>query len=428
MARVVVTGAGLCAAAGHSRAGAAAFFTRDVSPFQPSAAFGLAGYAVCPASPPDGDGLGSDAAAGRLRDWRRRGSVPRGGRFALVAALRAVADAGFSPALPLPPETPVLAALGPMLDVAAEPGLPSALPPPHGAAAGDPADAAAPGLAALWLLRWLPNTACAALNQLLSLHGEALTVNAACASATQALGRAFRRIATGDAERLLVMAGDSRLSGHGLLGYAKARALCRRDAATASLGPRVFAPDADGFAPGEGGAALVLESLALARARGARVLAEILGYGASCDGGALTAPDPSGRHAETAVRAALRQARVAPEALDWVAAHGTGTPLNDGMEAALLARLFGGGPAVMALKSWIGHTSAACGALELACVLAAWEAGRMPPLRAFPRPLREDVRFVRTPAPFPGPVGLLESFGFGGQNAALVVRLGGAEP
>ena len=427
MARVVVTGAGLCSAAGHSRAGAAAFFTRETSPFLPSGAFGLPGYAVCPVSRPDEDGLGSDGAAALLRAWRRRSCVHRGGRFAVVAALRAVADAGFSPSFPLPPATPVLAALGPMLDLAGEPGLTPAPLRPCGVAGGDPADAAAPGLAALWLLRWLPNTACAALNQLLGLHGEALTVNAACASAAQALGRAFRRIATGEEECLLVMAGDSRLSGHGLLGYAKARALCRRDAATAALGPRVFASDADGFVPGEGGAAFVLESLSRARARGARILAEIQGYGASCDGGALTAPDPSGRHAETAVRAALRQAGHAPEALCWIAAHGTGTPLNDRMEAALLARLFGGGPAVMALKSWIGHASAACGALELACVLAGWEAGRMPPLRACSRPLRDDVRFVRTAASFPGPVGLLESFGFGGQNAALVVRLGGVD-
>ena len=334
--------------------------------------------------------------------------------------------AGFSSACPLPPETPVLAALGPMLDAAGEPGLfPLRQADAH--SVGEPADAAAPGLAALWLLRWLPNTTCAALNQLLGLHGEALTVNAACASATQALGQAFRRIATGETERLLVMAGDSRLSAHGLLGYAKARALCRRDAADASRGPRPFAPDGDGFAPGEGGAAFVLESLAAARARGAAVLAEVLGYGASCDGGSLTAPDPSGHYAEIAVRAALKQAGLAPENIDWIAAHGTGTPLNDPVEAALLARLFGNGPAVLAPKSWLGHTSAACGALELACVLACREAGFMPPIRDAKTFLRSDVRFVRTAAPFPGPAGLVESFGFGGQNAALVLRLGEPE-
>lgn len=424
--RVVLTGAGICSAAGHSLAEVATFFAGSSSPFMSSETFGLPGYAVCPVSSPDADGLGTDDVAARLRTWRRRASVQRGGRFALAAALRAVNHAGFSSDCPLPPETPVLAALGPMLDAAGEPGLfPLRQADAH--SVGEPADAAAPGLAALWLLRWLPNTTCAALNQLLGLHGEALTVNAACASATQALGRAFRRIATGETERLLVMAGDSRLSAHGLLGYAKARALCRRDAADANRGPRPFAPDGDGFAPGEGGAAFVLESLAAARARGAAVLAEVLGYGASCDGGSLTAPDPSGHYAEIAVRAALKQAGLAPESIGWIAAHGTGTPLNDPVEAALLARLFGNGPAVLALKSWLGHTSAACGALELACVLACREAGFMPPIRDAKTFLRSDVRFVRTAAPFPGPAGLVESFGFGGQNAALVLRLGEPE-
>lgn len=421
--RVVVTGAGMCSAAGHSRAEAAAFFMRSASPFCASAAFGVPGYAVCPAGPPGEDGLGADAAAERLRSWRRRVYLSRGGRFAVAAALRAAADAGFSPERPLPPETPLVAALGPTLDVAGEPGL-AAAPQPEAGGGGEPADAVAPGLGALWLLRWLPNTACAALNELLRLHGEALTVNAACASATQALGLAFRRVALGEAERVLVMAGDSRLSAHGLLGYGKARALCRRDAATAERGPLPFDAGGDGFAPGEGGAAFVLERLDAARARGARVLAEITGYGATCDGGALTAPDASGRFAERAVRAALAQAGWRPGDVDWIAAHGTGTPLNDPMEAALLARIFGDGPAVMALKSWIGHTSAACGALELACVLAAWEAGRMPPLRNASDVLRDDVRFVRAPGPFPGPAGLVESFGFGGQNAALALRLG----
>lgn len=422
--RVVITGMGICSAAGHDRASVADFFMGDTSPFVPSAAWGLPGYAVCPVAPPDEDGLGQDDAAARLRAWRRRAYVARGGRFAVVAALRAVADAGFTEDQPLPSQTPLLAALGPMLDVAGEPGLSASPQSAVSLVGGDPADAAAPGLGALWLLRWLPNTPCSALNQLLGLHGESMTLNAACASATQALGRAFRRIASGEDTRVLVMAGDSRLSVHGLLGYAKARALCRRDAAEAAQGPRIFAPDSDGFAPGEGGAAFLLESLPAAQARHARVLAEILGYGASCDGGALTAPEPSGIHAESAVRMALEQAACGVDAIDWVAAHGTGTALNDPIEAALLTRLFPYGPAVMALKSWLGHTSAACGALELACLLAAWEAGLMPPVRGLSACLLSDLRLVQQGCAFPGPAGLLESFGFGGQNAALVLRLG----
>ena len=309
--RVVLTGAGICSAAGHSLAEVATFFAGSCSPFVSSEAFGLPGYAVCPVSSPDADGLGTDDVAARLRTWRRRACVQRGGRFALAAALRAVNHAGFSSACPLPPETPVLAALGPMLDAAGEPGLfPLRQADAH--SVGEPADAAAPGLAALWLLRWLPNTTCAALNQLLGLHGEALTVNAACASALQALGEGWRRIRFGLADAVLVAAGDSRLSLGGLLGYHKARAL---SLCAPGAGPRPFDMGRDGFVPGEGGAAFVLESLSSAQARGARIHAEILGYGASVDAESLTAPEARGTWAELAVRGALEEAGLDAAAL-----------------------------------------------------------------------------------------------------------------
>ncbi|MFQ8737317.1 MAG: hypothetical protein ACLSAH_16055 [Bilophila wadsworthia] len=183
----------------------------------------------------------------------------------------------------------------------------------------------------------------------------------------------------------------------------------------------------DGFVPGEGGAAFVLESLESARARGAAVFAELLGFGASLDGGALTAPDESARFAEQAVRGALADAGLEPHAVDWVSAHGTGTPLNDRSEAVLLERVFAQAearPAVTALKSWIGHGSAACGGMELALMLAAWRSGRLPPIRNLRAPCSGLLDFAVATRPFPGPVGVLENFGFGGQNAALVVRCG----
>ena len=157
------------------------------------------------------------------------------------------------------------------------------------------------------------------------------------------------------------------------------------------------------------------------------MFAELLGFGASLDGGALTAPDESARFAEQAVRGALADAGLEPHAVDWVSAHGTGTPLNDRSEAVLLERVFaqaGARPAIIALKSWIGHGSAACGGMELALMLAAWRSGQLPPIRNLREPCSGLLDFAVATRPFPGPVGVLENFGFGGQNAALVVRCG----
>ena len=152
-----------------------------------------------------------------------------------------------------------------------------------------------------------------------------------------------------------------------------------------------------------------------------------LGLGASLEGGARTAPDESSRFAGQAVRGALADAGLGPHAVDWVPAHGTGTPLNDRSEAVLRERVFAQAearPAVTALKSWIGHGSAACGGMELALMLAAWRSGRLPPIRNLRAPCSGLLDFAVATRPFPGPVGVLENFGFGGQNAALVVRCG----
>ena len=227
-----------------------------------------------------------------------------------------------------------------MLDVTGEPGLP-------------PQDTAT--LGALWLLRWLPNTAAGALARFARCHGEALTVNAACASALQALGEGWRRIRFGLADAVLVAAGDSRLSLGGLLGYHKARAL---SLCAPGAGPRPFDMGRDGFVPGEGGAAFVLESLSSAQARGARIHARSWATGRPWS---AESPDRARGpgHLGRAGRAGRSgKAGLDAAALGWLSAHGTGTQLNDQAESLLWERLLAdvpGGPAVMAFKSWLGQ-------------------------------------------------------------------------
>lgn len=176
--------------------------------------------------------------------------------------------------------------------------------------------------------------------------------------------------------------------------------------------------------PGEGGAFFVLEELEHARNRGARIYAEVCGFGASLDGYNMTAPEPNGKWAASAVRSAMREAGLEAHKIDVISSHGTGTPLNDAMEAKLIARLQGEHrPFVLALKSWIGHLAAACGAVELAIGLAALERNHLPEIRNLREPCSGNINFVRKAQEVQAETMLLQNFGFGGQNSALVVRL-----
>lgn len=278
-------------------------------------------------------------------------------------------------------------------------------------------------LHALWLLKYLPNTAASSIAQKLDIHGPNITMSTACAASLQAIGEAFRSIKHGYCEVALAGGGDSRLSQGGLLGYMKAGALWRgKDPSQAS---RPFDMRRNGFVAGEGGAVVVMESLEHALKRGATIYAEICGFGASLDGHAMTAPAPDGKYAEQAVRYALHEAELQPEDIQAVSAHGTSTPLNDAVEAGMLERVFvNANISITALKSWIGHSAAACGALELAILLSCLQAGSptLPAVRNLTEPCSDRMHFSTGDRVSIENI-VFENFGFGGQNVALVVRV-----
>jgi 3-oxoacyl-[acyl-carrier-protein] synthase II len=277
-------------------------------------------------------------------------------------------------------------------------------------------------LSALWILRFLPNTAASAIAQLTGIRGDNLTLGNACAASLQALGEGYRKIKHGDLDVAVAGGGDSRLSSGALLAYQKAQALYNGDASPIAAS-RPFDQQRQGFVPGEGGAFFVLESDDHAAARGACPLAEICGYSASLDGHAMTAPHPKGPWAEKAVRRALEDGDVEPAQVELISAHGTSTPLNDQVEAALIERIFGERkPLVLAIKSWIGHLASACGAVELAICLSALKTGVWPGIRNLETPCSTALNFMRSNTIATLRTLLFHNFGFGGQNAVLVVR------
>lgn len=344
------------------------------------------------------------AYTGRFKNLRY---LNRGAAMAVAAAVRAIRDSGLTT---LQRESAGLfVGSGPNLDLGGEcPGI------HDGHLESD-------RLTALWILRFLPNTAASAIAQLAGVRGENLTVGNACAASLQAIGEAFRKIRDGYLDLALAGGGDSRLSPGGLLAYQKAQALYagNRPPLEAS---RPFDRARQGFVPGEGGAFFLLESSEHAAARKAPVLAEVRGYGATMDGHTMTAPQPDGLWAEKAVRNAMADAGLAAGQIEMISAHGTGTPLNDEVEAGMIQRVFGHrGPAVLALKSWIGHLASACGAVELALCLSAWQTGIWPTIRNLDAPCLEGLNYFRSGIDAPsGPV-LIQNFGFGGQNAAMVI-------
>ncbi|MDD5722223.1 MAG: beta-ketoacyl-[acyl-carrier-protein] synthase family protein [Syntrophales bacterium] len=277
-------------------------------------------------------------------------------------------------------------------------------------------------LQALWILKFLPNTAASVISQLIGIHGENLTVSTACSSSLQAIGEAYRKIKDGYLNCALAGGGDSRLSSGGILAYKKAKALCI-GSGKPEKASRPFDCGRNGFVPGEGGAFFLLEELEQAKKQGSEIYAELCGYGCSLDAHNMTAPEKSGRSAKDAMNAALKEAEVSPSQIDAVSAHGTGTVLNDEMEANIIFEIYGKAqPSVIALKSWIGHAASACGALELAITLACMRDGYLPEIRNLDEPCHGEVKFVRSGMSAPFGTAVIENFGFGGQNSALVVK------
>lgn len=342
---------------------------------------------------------------GRFKDRRY---LNRGSQFCVASAAEAVKSAGL--------EKDGLSAAGlfmgtgPNLDIGGE--FPEIV-----AGKLDRVD-----LMALWMLRFLPNTAASATAKYAGIHGENLTITTACAASMQAIGEAFRKIKNGHLDLAFAGGGDSRLSPGGILAYSKANALYA-GSSIPEKASRPFDSKRKGFVPGEGGAVFLLEELTHAKARGVPIYAEICGYGSSMDGFNMTAPDPKAGWGEKALMDALQEAGMNPGDMNVVSSHGTGTPLNDEMEANMLNRVFGKhAPFVIALKSWIGHIAAACGALELAITLACMRHNYIPEIRNLDDPCHRRLNFVHKAREYATETVLLENFGFGGQNSALVIR------
>ncbi|MDZ4169354.1 MAG: beta-ketoacyl-ACP synthase II [Coriobacteriia bacterium] len=254
------------------------------------------------------------------------------------------------------------------------------------------------------------------------LKGINYAVVSACATGNHALGEAFEVIRRGDADIVVSGGFDAGVTPLGVAGFASARALSTRndDPQAAS---RPWSASRDGFVMAEGGAILVLEEWEHAVARGARIRAELVGYGATADAYHVTAPAPDGSGARRSMLLALEKAGLTPDDVDYINAHGTSTPVGDLAETNAIKSVFGDtAPLVSSTKSMMGHMLGGAGAVEaIACILA-MENGLVPPTINLDDPDPEcDLDYVPLVARQADlHVAMSNSFGFGGHNATLV--------
>jgi 3-oxoacyl-[acyl-carrier-protein] synthase II len=258
------------------------------------------------------------------------------------------------------------------------------------------------------------------------LTGPNMCIVTACAAGSHAIGEAYRMVRDGLIDVALAGGTEAAVVPLTLAAFAQMQALTRNpDPETAS---RPFDAERDGFVLAEGATVLILESEEHARARSARVYGELAGYGASADAFHITQPEPSGTGAAIAMRMALRDAGESPDAVGYINAHGTSTPLNDAAETAAIKSALGEdvarGVPVSSTKSMTGHLTGAAGALEAGATVLAVHHGLLPPTIHYRTPdpdcdldpianeaRKADVTFA-----------LSNSFGFGGQNAVLAIR------
>jgi 3-oxoacyl-[acyl-carrier-protein] synthase II len=259
------------------------------------------------------------------------------------------------------------------------------------------------------------------------LKGPNHSVVTACSTGAHAVGDAARLIALGDADVMVAGGAESPISRIGIAGFNAARALSTGFNETPEKASRPYDKDRDGFVMGEGAGVLVLEELEHAQRRGARIYAEVIGYGLSGDAYHITSPSPDGNGGFRSMSAALKRAGLTASDLDYINAHGTSTPLGDEIELAAVERLLGNAASKVAMsstKSSTGHLLGAAGAIEAIFAILAIRDNVVPPTINLDNPSVETAidlvphkakqREVN--------VALSNSFGFGGTNASVIVR------
>lgn len=281
-------------------------------------------------------------------------------------------------------------------------------------------------VSALMVPMMMPNAGSAEIAIRYGLRGLVTAVSSACATGTNAIGEAAQRIRWGQAQVMICGGGESVMHPLALAALSNMGAVSRRndDPERAS---RPFDAARDGFLMGEGAGVLVLESLEHARSRGARIHAEVVGYGASCDAFHITAPDETGAGAALSMARAFADAGLRPDQIDYVNAHGTSTPLNDRIETLAMHKAFGPAAATVPIsstKSMIGHLMGAAGAVEAIACVKTLETGIVHPTINYETPDPDcDLDYVPNEARATHPSTVMSnSFGFGGHNASLILK------
>ncbi len=260
----------------------------------------------------------------------------------------------------------------------------------------------------------------------LGAKGPNITLVTACASASNAIGEAYRKVQRGDADIMITGGSEAAFTPIAVAGFASMRALSRRNEQPAEAS-RPFDAERDGFVMGEGAGTLILESLEHAQRRGARIFAEVTGYGMTADAHHITAPSPDGDGGARSMKNALDDAGLHPQQIDYINAHGTGTVQGDIAETKAIRRVFGDHAdslAVSSTKSMIGHLLGAAGAVELIATIMATVEDCVPPTINYQHEDPAcDLDYVPNEArEMEVEAALSNSFGFGGQNATLIVE------
>jgi 3-oxoacyl-[acyl-carrier-protein] synthase II len=272
----------------------------------------------------------------------------------------------------------------------------------------------------------LVNTAACQVAVSLGTQGPTNSPAAACASGVYALGYALRHLQRGDADVMLAGGTESAMTPIAVAAFGRLGALSKRnDEPTRACRP--FDADRDGTVIAEGAAVVVMETLEHALQRGARILAEVVGFGLSEDAYHLVAPDPTGKGAARAIRLSLADAGMSPAAIDYIAAHGTATPLNDVTETLAVKEVLGEKAyktPISSNKSMLGHMLGAAGAISAVVAILAMRDQQIPPTMNLEKPDPQcDLDYVPLQSrPCSVQTTLTNAFGFGGQNAALVTR------